>query len=94
MEVIALFVAEQMDIEQTDARRIEWQANRLSSAILMPRCTVKILLARHQNIGNPSWNSFASGILSDAFNVSTESAFYRLKDLGYINKDVSFSAII
>lgn len=69
----------------TDAKRSEQQANRFSSAILMPRCSVKILLARTPNRGQRNWSSLAVEKLVNTFNVSADAALYRLKELGYID---------
>lgn len=69
----------------TDAKRAEQQANRFSSAILMPRCSVKILLARTPNRGQRNWSSLAVEKLVNTFNVSADAALYRLKELGYID---------
>lgn len=74
----------------TDAKRIEWQANRLSSAILMPQSMVRMLMASMPNRGEIAWPQMVSKRVSEVFNVSLEAAFYRLKDLGYLDKDISF----
>lgn len=76
----------------TDARRVEWQANRLSSAILMPKSAVRILMAHLPNRGEIGWLQNASFQVSKVFNVSIETAFYRLKDLGLIDKDITFES--
>ena len=77
----------------SDKKRLEQQANRLASAILMPRCTVKMALARVPNRGHRDWGLFAAQRLSEIFNVSHEAAFYRLKELGYIDKQTPYPTI-
>jgi Zn-dependent peptidase ImmA (M78 family) len=69
----------------TDSDRMEWQANRLSSAILMPITAVEIVAKRYPASRSSVKDSF-SLILETAsvFDVSNEAAMYRLKELGYI----------
>lgn len=69
----------------TDAQRAEQQANRFSSAILMPRCSVKILLASSSNRGQKNWSSLAVQSLVGTYNVSPDAVLYRLKELGYVS---------
>lgn len=75
----------------TNAKRVEWQANRLSSAILMPKSMVRMLMARMPNRGEAAWPRMVSKQVSEVFNVSLEAAFYRLKDLGFLDKDICFA---
>lgn len=75
----------------TDAKRVEWQANRLSSAILMPKSAVRILMASMPNRGEADWPQNVCNRVSEVFNVSLEAAFYRLKDLGFLDKDIDFA---
>lgn len=75
----------------TDKQRLEQQANYLASAILMPRCTVKMALARVHNKGQKNWAYHASIHLSEIYNTSQEAAFYRLQALGYIDKLTPFT---
>jgi Zn-dependent peptidase ImmA (M78 family) len=75
-------------------QRIEWQANRLSSAILMPKNMVKMVMARMPDRGESNRHRNISRSISEVFNVSEEAAFYRLKDLDYIDKDVEFRRIV
>lgn len=72
----------------TDHERMEWQANRLSSAILMPQASVAVL-AKEFPSRRESTNEILSMIqaVADTFDVSLESATYRLKELNYIRKD-------
>lgn len=74
----------------TDERRAEQQANRFASAILMPKCMVKVLLARTPYRGQPDWICKVTELISNTFNVSHEAAFYRLKELGFIEKTVKY----
>ena len=72
----------------TDQERMEWQANRLSSAILMPTTAVGIVAKRYPNLRHSVRDYFS--LIQDvvqAFDVSAEAATYRLKDLGFIRKD-------
>ena len=63
---------------------MEWQANRLSSAILMPAGMVKQLIATHPE--EPSAFRAAYWIMAvfHTFNVSIQAAEIRLRDLGLI----------
>lgn len=81
----------QRNYHLSDKQRLEQQANYFASAILMPRCTVKMALARVPNKGQKDWGYHASMHLSKIFNTSQESAFYRLKALGYIDKSTPFT---
>jgi len=78
-------------VRWTDPKRVEWQANRLSSAILMPKSMVRMLMARMPNRGEMDWPQMVSKQVSEVFNVSLEAAFYRLKDLGFLDKDIGFA---
>ena len=78
--------ANQSPILWTEERRAEQQANRLASAILMPKCMVKILLARTPYRCQFDWAQIAGEKISATFNVSYEAAFYRLKELHYIER--------
>lgn len=69
----------------TDADRMEWQANRLSSAILMPTTAVRIVATRYPQCRTSLQDSFSLiQEVAEVFDVSAEAATYRLKDLGYI----------
>lgn len=66
----------------TDKDWMEWQANRLSSAILMPKSMV--LKAAHvAEDASPTANAALEAVVQ-IFNVSNEAAFYRLKELGFV----------
>jgi hypothetical protein len=67
---------------------MEWQANAMSSAFLMPKAMVR-LVAREIEMTYGSANKFQLAYLvadavSEIFNVSQEAAFYRLQKLGMI----------
>ncbi len=69
----------------TDNERMEWQANAMSSALLMPRSAVRRLFevnGRFGTRGSQICNTIYA--LIDECNVSHEAALYRLKDLGCI----------
>lgn len=74
-----------------DADWMEWQANRLSSAILMPRRMVTMLLGDASGDSDIVYISSIAAQVSDIFNVSFAAAKYRLKELGYIKKDLPLS---
>lgn len=78
-------------LPMSDDERVEQQANRLSAAILMPQNSVKLLFARNPYNRKASWISAALKRMSEVFNVSAESAFYRLKDLDLIDDRAQFS---
>lgn len=69
-----------------DRDRMEYQANRLSSAILMPRCTLATLMEAFKNHGNHDTQVMAlmGYAVASKFGVSREAAVIRLKELGYI----------
>ncbi|MDO4564676.1 MAG: ImmA/IrrE family metallo-endopeptidase [Clostridia bacterium] len=71
-----------------DHDRMEWHANRISSAILMPKSAV-VLIANEFLKEQHDTTRHAAMVyaLTDAFDVSSEAATYRLKDLGFIPKD-------
>ena len=66
----------------TDSDWMEWQANNLSSALLMPRCMVH-KLTDGMNAKSSAFQSAACmRAVSNTFNVSLQAAEIRLKDLG------------
>lgn len=69
----------------TDSDRMEWQANRLSSAILMPKKMVIAVAQRAERRSN-NVNAALEAVVS-TFNVSNEAACYRLQDLGLVLKN-------
>lgn len=76
-----------------DREWMEWQANALSSAILMPRTMVEMVVKEIQSKGfHKSVLHYAiAEAVSKVFNVSFESATYRLKQLGYIPQTTQMS---
>ena len=78
---------------------MEWQANHLSAAVLMPKCSVN-LLARSckDKLKTPTSRAILIAKMSDCFDVSIHAATNRLKDLGYIKTndttDYSYASAI
>ena len=76
---------------------MEWHANRLSSAILMPRSAVERLVERFRSEPrDPIRRATMVLAVSETFDVSFEAAMYRLKDLGFIpnNDTTNFMAVV
>lgn len=67
---------------KTDADWMEWQANSLSSSILMPRSMV-IKAARRAERNSYSANAALEAVIR-TFNVSNDAAYYRLQELGLV----------
>lgn len=68
---------------------MEWQANRLSSAILMPKSAVERIgnnYREHRDLKNPVTRCMLVAHVSGIFDVSIAAATYRLKDLGFIDQ--------
>jgi hypothetical protein len=77
-------------VEQwTDKDRMEWQANRLSSATLMPKSMVFQLIASLPTLEKFSRDATYAMKVSNTFNVSNEAAKYRLLELGIIQRERS-----
>ena len=75
----------------SDTDRIEWQANYLASAILLPKQTVLLLANEY-----PNANLDPIPLIYDmvkTFNVSVAASLYRLKSLG-IAKNSSYSYVV
>jgi hypothetical protein len=70
----------------TDSDRMEWQANKFASALLMPVSMVK-RVAKTAELRSSSVNA-ALERTAAVFNVSYEAAHYRLQELGLIKKRV------
>jgi len=68
--------------KKSDAEWMEWQANCLSSAILMPRSMV-IKVAKKATRTGRSVNAGLEAVVS-TFNVSNDAAYYRLQELGLV----------
>lgn len=71
----------------TDRERMEFQANRLSSAILMPRSAIDVLVNSLclWNYTDSEAASYLGCTVSERLGVSREAAVIRLKELGYIS---------
>lgn len=68
----------------TPEDRMEWQANRMSSALLMPRSMVYKIVRNLPQEKSVDFDIMAILTVADAFNVSNEAAQYRLLDFGLI----------
>lgn len=66
----------------TDKDWMEWQANRLASAILMPKSMV-LRVAHEAEDRRSSANAGLEAVVA-TFNVSNEAAAIRLKELGFV----------
>lgn len=78
---------------------MEWQANHLSAAVLMPKSAVNMLARPFRDkLKNPASCAMLVAQLSDCFDVSIQAATNRLKDLGYIKAkdtvDYSYASAI
>lgn len=72
----------------SDIEKMEWQASTIAPKILMPRCTVRMLLAEylgnHQN-RNIQLSALKAVVeqIADTYKVSRQSAAIRVSELGY-----------
>ena len=78
---------------------MEWQANHLSAAVLMPKCSVDLLAQSCKDkLKTPTSRAILIAKMSDCFDVSIQAATNRLKDLGYIKTndttDYSYASAI
>ena len=78
---------------------MEWQANHLSAAVLMPKCSVDLLARSSKDkLKTPTSRAILIAKMSDCFDVSIQAATNRLKDLGYIKTndttDYSYASAI
>ena len=78
---------------------MEWQANHLSAAVLMPKCSVDLVVRPFRDkLKNPVSRALLVANLSNCFDVSIQAATNRLKDLGYIKTsdttDYSYASAI
>ncbi len=85
-------IREKSSVKWTDLRRVEWQANRLSAAILMPKSMVAVMVARNPIRGDFMRQLDLAHAMGEQFNVSPEAAYYRLIDLGYADREYSFTS--
>ncbi len=77
-------------VEQwTDKDRMEWQANRLSSALLMPKSMVLKLVESLPPQDKLFRDATYAIKVSKTFNVSSEAAKYRLLELGIVQRERS-----
>lgn len=69
-----------------DEKWMEWQADKFSACLLMPKCSVRIMLKDIGNINEKiSLIEKTVNRVADTFLVSRQAAFYRLCDLKYIS---------
>ena len=72
----------------TDIEWMEWQANFLSSVLLMPKEAVRMVVATKKQ-KNPTMRAMAMiQAVSRSFDVSPEAAKYRLQELGHIDNNI------
>ena len=78
----------------TDRDWMEWQANALSSAILMPKSAVYEVVrkADTREIPDNLIAYYKAVRVADVFNVSNEAAMYRLKELEIVDSDLQFDS--
>lgn len=76
-----------------DREWMEWQANAMSSALLMPESMVRLIAESFGNLNLPRRLRCYAMIekVASVFNVSLEAAGYRLKQLGYISGETKLS---
>lgn len=82
--------------EWTDKDWMEWQANALSSAILMPKSAVFKVLnnLKEKKIAKIVRTYVEIATVARIFNVSNEAAMYRLKGLGMIQIDFQYNSSV
>ncbi|SDN06607.1 ImmA/IrrE family metallo-endopeptidase [Acetanaerobacterium elongatum] len=78
----------------TDSDRMEWQANRFASALLMPKSMVMKLIQGISFSEEEFREAFYVVKTSRVFNVSCEAAKYRLLELGLIKRHRSLDVRI
>ena len=73
---------------------MEWQANALSSAMLMPKSMVELVVNQVKRKQCPKHllAYFSIMKVSEVFNVSFEAAMYRLKQLGHVDQKEQLSS--
>lgn len=76
-----------------DREWMEWQANALSSALLMPVSMVRMVAENFMQPNLPKRLCYYALVakVASVFNVSFEAAGYRLKQLGYISTETNLS---
>ncbi len=77
----------------TDRDWMEWQANALSSAMLMPASMVRMVADNfaRTDLGHDFYYYALADRVASVFNVSFEAAGYRLNNLGYIPREFVLS---
>lgn len=84
----ALYSVPRVKGKWTDIEWMEWQANFLSSVLLMPKEAVRIVVASKKQ-KNPTMRAMAMiQSVSKTFDVSPEAAKYRLQELGHITENI------
>ena len=78
----------------TPSERMEWQANRMASALLMPRSAVHKLVRSLPMEKGIDHDIAAILAVSDTFNVSNEAAQYRLLDFELIRSTAPVQTLI
>ena len=75
---------------KSDEEWMEWQANYLSSVLLMPADAVKMIAAKYDKVKNQFKRTYSLvKEVADTFDVSAEAATYRLKELKCLDKEAS-----
>lgn len=74
----------------TDRERMEYQANQLSSAILMPAAAVRQIAKKYETLASVLHDPALLRDVAKTFDVSPEAATYRLRGLGLVSP--SFTA--
>ena len=79
--------------KRTDRDWLEWQANALSSAILMPQSAVKKVVKEEVKTSLPQGilADYLTHVVKQTFDVSYEAAQIRLKELNIITEDTSIT---
>jgi Zn-dependent peptidase ImmA (M78 family) len=72
----------------SDIEKMEWQARTIAPKILMPRCTVRMLLSERlgaSRSGNFQMSALKAVVeeIAEIYNVSRQSAAIRVSELGY-----------
>lgn len=81
-----------------DREWMEWQANAMSSAFLMPKKMVLLVAnetkkkVQHNNPGMVA--CYMAVAVSEIFNVSNEAALYRLKSLGLVDSGIQHQSAV
>lgn len=79
--------------KRTDRDWLEWQANALSSSILMPQSAVKKVVKEEVKTSLPQGilADYLTHVVKQTFDVSYEAAQIRLKELNIITEDTSIT---